>query len=92
MDQETFIMESNAKLQIYKGMIQYILESTHYNLKNIADLINSPIRHICSIHCATMMPEDFQSELQLIRLFQIILESNSNRSRQIDQNNKITME
>ena len=92
MEQETFIMESNAKIQVYKGMIQYILESTHYNLKNIADLINSSTKHICSIHCAAIMPDDFQSELQLIKLFQIIFESNRNRSRQIERNIKITME
>ena len=34
-------MENNSKLLVYKGIIQYLLESTHYTLKNIADLSRS---------------------------------------------------
>ena len=98
------MMESNAKLQIYKGMIQYLLESTNYNLKNIADLTNSSIKIIQSIHCAAVIPDDFSSELQLVKLYHIILESNKNTNRfinksiaknkaqQINCNYKMTME
>ncbi len=69
-------MEHHSKLQIYKGMIQYFLESTNYNLKNIADLSQSTIKNIQSIYCDDLMPAHFISELQLIKLFQIILEIN----------------
>lgn len=64
----------NTKLQIYKGMIQFILGSTKYTLKNIADLSNSSLDCIRMIYCHNKMPSDFQSELQLLKLYQIVLE------------------
>ncbi len=76
------MLQINAKLQIYKGIIQYILESTNYNLKNIAELSNSSIDHIRSIHCKNVVPEDFLSELQLIKLYQIILDIHPKKNRQ----------
>jgi hypothetical protein len=39
-------MEKTTKTQIYKGMIQYLLESTNYTLKNIADLTDSSLKNI----------------------------------------------
>ncbi|OGV30002.1 MAG: hypothetical protein A3E88_07505 [Legionellales bacterium RIFCSPHIGHO2_12_FULL_35_11] len=57
-------------------MIQYLLESTNYNLKNIADLSNSSIQNIRSIYFDDLMPSNFFSELQLVRLYHIILEVN----------------
>lgn len=69
-------MEHHSKLIIYKGMIQYILDSTSYTLKNIAELSNSTINSIRSIYCQNLFPIDFKSEIQLIKLYQIILEVN----------------
>lgn len=64
----------DCKLQIYKGMIQYLLESTNYSLKNIADLSNSPVGSIRSIYCDEILPDTFKSERQLLRLYQLVLE------------------
>lgn len=67
-------MGTNFKLQIYKGMIQYLLGSTNYTLKNIADHTGASIEHLRSIYIGDQMPLYFLSELQLIKLYQIILE------------------
>ncbi len=32
-------MENHSKLQIYKGIIKYILESTNYNLNSILEFL-----------------------------------------------------
>lgn len=69
-------MKANPKIQIYKGMIQYLLESTHYTLKSIADLSNSSIKNIRIIYCEERMPLNFSSELQLVKLYHAILELN----------------
>lgn len=68
------LLMENSRLQIYKGIIQYILDSTDYTLKNIADLSNSSIKNIRSIYCENLIPHNFSSELHLIRLYQMILE------------------
>ena len=73
--------DSSIKLQIYKGIIQYLLESTNYNLKNIAELSNSRIEHIRSIYSQNIVPTDFLSESQLVRLYQIILDIHPKKSR-----------
>ena len=75
-------MENRSKLQIYQGIIQYILDSTNYNLKNIAELSNSPIEHLRSIHCQNIVPADFFSESQLVKLYQIILDIHPKKNRQ----------
>lgn len=67
-------MEKTSKLQIYKGIIQYLLDSTNYSLKNIADLSNSSIKNIRAIYCDNVVPLNFTSEAQLVRLYQMILE------------------
>lgn len=67
-------MDKSSKLQIYKGIIQYLLESTNYTLKNIADLSNSSIKSIRTIYCDNFLPLNFSSEAQLVRLYQMILE------------------
>ena len=67
-------MEQNSKLQIYKGMIQYLMKSTNYTLKNIADLTDTSIKNIRSIYLGNLLPPYFSSELQLIKLYQMILE------------------
>ena len=67
-------MQQNPKVQIYQGMIQYLLKSTQYTLKNIADLSNASMKNIRLIHCDGCMPSDFASELQLVKLYQMVLE------------------
>ena len=43
-------MTKHAKLQIYQGIIQYLLDSTDYDLKNIAVLSNASIKMIRTIY------------------------------------------
>lgn len=66
-------MENHLKLQIYKGIIQYILESTNYSIKNIAELTDSSVETIQSIYLDGQVSSHFFSEHQLVRLFQIII-------------------
>ena len=73
-------MQQNTKVQIYQGMIQYLLESTHYTLKNIADLSHSSMKNIRSIHCDGLIPPVFASELQLVKFYQMVLEVNINKN------------
>lgn len=70
--------DSSIKLQIYKGIIQYILDSTHYTLKNIADLSGTTLNNIRAIYCNDVEPCCLKSEVQLLKLYQIILEINLN--------------
>jgi hypothetical protein len=72
----------SCKLEIYKGMIQYLLESTNYTLKMIADLSDSSLQSIHSIYYENQIAPNFTSELQLVRVFQIILELNALRGHQ----------
>lgn len=67
-------MENSSKLQVYKGMIQYLLETTNYTLKRIATLSNSSIKNIRSIYSYDQIPPDFPEERQLVQLYQIILD------------------
>ncbi|KTD20142.1 hypothetical protein [Legionella londiniensis] len=75
-------MDHHSKLDIYKGMIQYILDSTHYTLKNIADLSGASIENIRAIYCHNAIPSSFKSEMQLMKLYQIILEISTNPKNQ----------
>ena len=74
-------MEKNSKLQIYKGIIQYLLESTNYTLKNIADLSHASISSILSIYFHNLLPNNFESEMHLLKLYQIILEIDAGRNK-----------
>lgn len=67
-------MKNNLKLQIYKGIIQYLIDTTNYSLKNIAMLSNSSIKNILHIYKHDQIPPSFDSEIELVRLFEIILE------------------
>ena len=67
-------MCSNSKLKIYKGIIQYLLDSTHYTLKRIASLSHSTIANIRAIYHYEEMPLNFNEERHLVQLYQIILE------------------
>ncbi|CZP18535.1 TPA: hypothetical protein JBI42_04110 [Legionella pneumophila] len=72
-------MEHHSRLNIYKGMIQYILDSTHYTLKHIAQLSHSSLDNIRMIYCHDSVPNNFKSEVELMKLYQIVLEINMNK-------------
>ncbi len=78
-------MDHPSKLNIYKGMIQYILDSTNYTLKHIAQLSHSSLDSIRAIYCHDHLPSGFKSEVQLLKLYQVVLEVNMNQ-----QNRSIT--
>ncbi len=68
-------MTINSKLKIYQGIIQYLLDSTGYDLENIAALTNSSIKNIRSLYRGNEIPTNFSSsEKHLVQLYQIILE------------------
>lgn len=71
---EYSFMDHHAKIDIYRGMIQYLLDSTNYTLKNIADLSDSSLENILTIYCHHTMPSNFKSEVQLLKLYQIVIE------------------
>lgn len=71
-------MDHHSRLIIYKGMIQYILGSTSYTLKHIAQLSHSSLDDIRAIYCHDSLPHRFKSEVQLLQLYQIVLEVNMN--------------
>lgn len=75
-------MENYSKLQIYRGIIQYLLDSTNYSLKNIAELSSSSVEHIRSIHCQNILPVNFFSESHLVKLYQIVLDIHPKKNRQ----------
>jgi len=72
------IKENNARLQIYKGMIDYLMVTTKYTLQDIADLSFSSIKNIRSIHDNDTLPANFSSELHLVRLYHFIVEQKIN--------------
>lgn len=72
-------MDDLIKIQIYKGMIQYILDSTHYTLKHIAQLSHTSLENIRMIYCDHSVPNNFKSEVELMKLYQIILEINMHK-------------
>lgn len=78
MVQWSFRMKNHPKLQIYQGIIQYLLDSTGYDIKNIASLSNASIKSISTIHQGNEIPPNFSSsEKHLVQLYQMILELNS---------------
>lgn len=70
-------MVSNSKLYVYKGMIQYLLESTQYDLETIAGLTDFSIKNMESIYQYNQLPSNILAELQLIKLYQIVVELNA---------------
>lgn len=73
--------KNDYRLEIYKAMIQYLLESTSYTLSDIAELSDSSIKNIQSIYCNDLMPADFSSESHLIKLYHFVLELKINEKR-----------
>lgn len=72
-------MESKFRVQICKDIINYLLESTNYNLKNIADLLNCSIREFRSIYFDEFIPLNASFERDLVRLYLLILDINTNK-------------
>lgn len=72
-------MENDPKRQIYKGIIQFLLETTNYSLQHIAALSNSSIKNIRAIYCENQLPQHFPSEKQLVQLYLIVLELNNKK-------------
>lgn len=72
-------MEKNIKLNIYKSMIQYFMDSTDYSLKRIAFLANSSVGNIQAIYRYGEMPSNFNEELDLVRLYMMILDTERRR-------------
>lgn len=71
-------MTNHPKLQIYQGIIQYLLDSTGYDLENIAALSNATIKSIRTIYLGDKVPPNFSSsEKHLVQLYQMILELNT---------------
>lgn len=71
-------MKNHLKLQIYQGIIQYLLDSTSYDIKNIASLSNASVKSIRTIYQGNEMPPNFSSsEKHLVQLYQMILELNN---------------
>ena len=71
-------MKNHPKLQIYQGIIQYLLDSTSYDIKNIASLSNASVKSIRTIYQGNEMPTNFSSsEKHLVQLYQMILELNN---------------
>jgi len=59
-----------SKLKTYKGIIEYLLQTTHFTIKNIADLSKSSVETIQSIRDEKDTPQNF-SAMCLILLYQI---------------------
>lgn len=76
-------MKCNCKFKatIYKGMIDYLLSSTHFSLKDIANHTGSPISSLRSIYYDQTIPSLFSSEIALTRLYLIILDIQMNRNK-----------
>jgi hypothetical protein len=75
-------MHHHSKLQIYKGIIQYLLDSTNYTIKNIAEVTNSSVKNIRAIYYEDKIPAHF-SEINLVKLYHMILELNPNGSNDL---------
>lgn len=70
-------MTNQCKVQIYQGIIQYLLESTDYDLKNIAALSNASIKNIRTLYHGDELPANFlSSEKHLVQLYQMVIELN----------------
>lgn len=66
-------MEKDSKLQVYQGIIRYILEATNYSLSSIADMVDCSVENMCSIYNHDIIPPGFASDNQLLKLFQLVL-------------------
>lgn len=67
-------MFNDQKVIIYKGIIQYLLDSTNYSLQRIANLSNSQIAHLQMIYQHNRLPKESNVELNLLKLLTIVID------------------
>jgi hypothetical protein len=67
-------MFHDQKINIYKGIIQYLLNSTNYSLQRIANLSNSSVAHLQLIYQYNQLPKESKVELNLLKLFSIVID------------------
>lgn len=77
-------MEQYFRLRICKGIIQYLLETSNYSLKDIAIISNSSIKQIRSIYNEEQLPDLFSSEINLVEAYRAILLYNSKKKSTIE--------
>ncbi|WP_412755735.1 hypothetical protein, partial [Legionella anisa] len=70
------------RLPTCKNIINYLLESTNYSLKNIADLLHCSIRQLRTIYFDELMPANVSFERELVRLYLLILEINIHKQHE----------
>lgn len=62
-------------------MIDHLLTSTHFTLKDIANHTGTPVSTIRSIYLDQKLPKYFSSEIALVKLYQIIIEIQLNKDK-----------
>ncbi|EEZ95977.1 TPA: hypothetical protein VAI00_001340 [Legionella pneumophila] len=67
-------MFHEQKIIIYKGMIQYLLDTTNYSLQRIANLSNSPIAHLQLIYHHNRLPKESKVEMNLLKLYLTVID------------------
>lgn len=67
-------MFHDQKITIYKGIIQYLLDSTNYSLQRIANLSNSPQAHLQLIYQHNRLPKESKVGLNLLKLFITVID------------------
>ncbi|WP_133127716.1 hypothetical protein [Legionella nagasakiensis] len=67
-------MYIDQKISIYKGIIQYLLDSTAYPLQRIANLSNSSAQHLQAIYERGCLPNNSNVEINLLKLFTTIID------------------
>ncbi|HAT8692462.1 hypothetical protein ACX1EY_14050 [Legionella pneumophila] len=66
-------MFHDQKIIIYKGIIQYLLDTTNYSLQRIANLSNSQLAHLQLIYNHDRLPKESKVELNLLKLFTTVI-------------------
>ncbi|CZG59434.1 hypothetical protein [Legionella pneumophila] len=74
-------MKNDVRPKIYKGMIQHILNTTDFSIKAIAILARTSIDEIQSIYSDKQIQFGFSKEINLIRLFELIVEMQHQKNR-----------
>ncbi|CDZ76718.1 hypothetical protein BN59_00992 [Legionella massiliensis] len=67
-------MFHDQKISIYKGIIQYLLDSTEFSLQRIANMSNSEICHLQLIYNHNRLPKHGKVELNLLKLFSLVVD------------------
>lgn len=67
-------MFHDQKIAIYKGIIQYLLDSTDYSLQRIANLSNASVAHLQLINQYGRLPKESKVEINLLKLFSTVID------------------